>query len=75
MYWIFVIAAFLTMRYHETKGHWPLMKAKQTTASSSTTPSETRSNHSEEAKGQPAGGDEKKPLPETAERRVAPTAT
>ena len=27
-YWIAVIIAFLTMRYNEKKGHWPLMKAK-----------------------------------------------
>ena len=28
VYWIFVIAAFLAMRYNEKNGHWPLMKAK-----------------------------------------------
>ncbi|KAJ3950700.1 high-affinity iron permease [Colletotrichum fioriniae] len=28
VYWIFVIGCFLLMRFHETKGHWPLMKAK-----------------------------------------------
>ncbi|KAK1719973.1 iron permease FTR1 family protein [Colletotrichum lupini] len=28
VYWIFVIGCFLLMRFHETKGHWPFMKAK-----------------------------------------------
>ena len=28
MYWITIIAAFLTMRYNEKTGHWPLLKAK-----------------------------------------------
>jgi high-affinity iron transporter len=26
IYWILVIASFLTMRYHEVRGHWPLMR-------------------------------------------------
>ncbi|ELR05480.1 hypothetical protein VC83_07149 [Pseudogymnoascus destructans] len=29
VYWIFVILMFLSMRYHEVVGHWPLMKAKK----------------------------------------------
>lgn len=28
VYWLVVIAGFLTMRFHEVKGHWPLMKPK-----------------------------------------------
>lgn len=28
LYWITVILAFVTMRYKEQHGHWPLMKAK-----------------------------------------------
>ncbi|KID91621.1 Iron permease FTR1 [Metarhizium guizhouense ARSEF 977] len=28
VYWIFVIAGFIVMRFKETKGHWPFMKAK-----------------------------------------------
>lgn len=28
VYWIFVMAMFVTLRYHEIKGHWPLCKAK-----------------------------------------------
>jgi high-affinity iron transporter len=27
LYWLVVIAAFLSMRYYEKAGHWPLMKA------------------------------------------------
>jgi high-affinity iron transporter len=27
LYWLFVILAFVTMRYREVKGHWPLMKS------------------------------------------------
>jgi len=30
LYWLFVIAALVLMRYHEVKGHWPLMKSKGT---------------------------------------------
>jgi len=29
VYWIVIIAAFLTMRYNEVKGHWPFMKPKK----------------------------------------------
>jgi len=29
VYWIVIITAFLSMRYNEAKGHWPLMKAKK----------------------------------------------
>lgn len=29
MYWIVVIAGFAAMRFHEVKGHWPLLKAKK----------------------------------------------
>ncbi|KAK4167341.1 iron permease FTR1/Fip1/EfeU [Cladorrhinum sp. PSN259] len=28
LYWLFVIAGFLVMRFNEVKGHWPLMKPK-----------------------------------------------
>lgn len=28
VYWICVMAGFMTMKYHETKGHYPFMKAK-----------------------------------------------
>ncbi|KAK4460604.1 iron permease FTR1/Fip1/EfeU [Cladorrhinum samala] len=28
LYWIFVIACFVTLRFKEVKGHWPLMKPK-----------------------------------------------
>lgn len=28
LYWIFVIAAFLALRYNEKTGHWPFVKAK-----------------------------------------------
>jgi high-affinity iron transporter len=28
VYWLVVIAGFLTMRFYEVKGHWPLMKPK-----------------------------------------------
>ncbi|KAK1765516.1 putative iron transferase [Phialemonium atrogriseum] len=28
LYWLVVILAFLTMRYREVKGHWPLLKSK-----------------------------------------------
>lgn len=31
VYWIVVMAGFITMRYHEQKGHWPLMRAKNST--------------------------------------------
>jgi len=37
LYWLFVIVGFITMRYQEVHGHWPLMKSKadtQTDASS-----------------------------------------
>jgi len=30
VYWIVVIAGFSALRYNEKKGHWPLMKAKNT---------------------------------------------
>jgi high-affinity iron transporter len=29
IYWLVVIVAFLAMRFNETRGHWPLMKPKQ----------------------------------------------
>lgn len=28
VYWVAVIVGFATMRYNETTGHWPFMKAK-----------------------------------------------
>ena len=28
LYWLCVIVSFLVMRYREVKGHWPLMKRK-----------------------------------------------
>ncbi|OLN92135.1 Plasma membrane iron permease 1 [Colletotrichum chlorophyti] len=28
VYWIFVIGSFVVMRFHETRGHWPLMRPK-----------------------------------------------
>jgi len=28
-YWIVVILGFLMMRYHEVRGHWPLIKTKE----------------------------------------------
>ncbi|KAI8258069.1 High affinity iron permease ftrA [Colletotrichum sp. SAR11_239] len=28
VYWIFVMAGFFVMRFHELKGHWPFMKPK-----------------------------------------------
>jgi high-affinity iron transporter len=28
LYWLLVIVLFLAMRYHEVKGHWPLMRPK-----------------------------------------------
>ncbi|KAI9753450.1 MAG: orotidine 5'-phosphate decarboxylase [Chaenotheca gracillima] len=28
LYWLVVIVGFVAMRYNETKGHWPLLKAK-----------------------------------------------
>lgn len=34
MYWIAVILGFFAMRYHELKGHWPLMKPKHKIAGS-----------------------------------------
>lgn len=30
VYWIFVITGFFVVRYQEVKGHWPLMKRKET---------------------------------------------
>lgn len=65
-----MIASFLVMRFRETTGHWPLMKAKQTSLSSSSSADgveATTKSHFEEAKG------EKKFSPETAEKPVAPT--
>ena len=41
MYWIVVILGFLAMRYNETKGHWPFMKAKKGTTINSETASES----------------------------------
>lgn len=35
VYWIFVIASFVVMRYKETKGHWPFMKAKKVSSETS----------------------------------------
>lgn len=32
LYWLVVIIGFLTLRYKETKGRWPLMKAKARTS-------------------------------------------
>lgn len=37
LYWIFVIAMFLSMRYNEATGHWPLMKSKDTSRHASET--------------------------------------
>jgi hypothetical protein len=28
MYWIVVICGFITLRFKETRGHWPGLKAK-----------------------------------------------
>lgn len=36
VYWITVILAFLVMRYHEVKGHWPLIPAKKANDAGST---------------------------------------
>ena len=41
MYWIVVILGFFAMRYNETKGHWPFMKAKTGTTISPDTASES----------------------------------
>ncbi|OAQ73056.1 plasma membrane iron permease [Pochonia chlamydosporia 170] len=32
VYWIFVMAGFILMRFKETKGHWPFMKPKHSVA-------------------------------------------
>lgn len=34
VYWIFVMAMFAVLRFKETKGHWPLLKAKKAPAGS-----------------------------------------
>jgi high-affinity iron transporter len=31
LYWVVVIVAFLAMGYNERRGHWPFMKAKANT--------------------------------------------
>ena len=36
VYWIAVITGFLVMGYTEKTGHWPLMKAKESTTEKST---------------------------------------
>lgn len=35
LYWIFVMAGFVVMRFREVKGRWPFMKAKPATPSDS----------------------------------------
>ncbi|KAK0634672.1 iron permease FTR1/Fip1/EfeU [Bombardia bombarda] len=40
LYWLFVIAVLITMRFHEVKGHWPLLKAKKTRAAPDDTAAE-----------------------------------
>lgn len=35
LYWLFVMAGFVVMRFREVKGHWPFMKAKPATPSDS----------------------------------------
>ncbi|KAJ6441915.1 LOW QUALITY PROTEIN: plasma membrane iron permease [Purpureocillium lavendulum] len=53
VYWIFVIAMFVTMRYKEVKGHWPLMKAKAASRADveSHSGSESREGTAAESKG------------------------
>jgi hypothetical protein len=34
VYWIVIIIGFMTLRFKETRGHWPGMKAKTRTAES-----------------------------------------
>ncbi|GJN74404.1 hypothetical protein PLIIFM63780_008486 [Purpureocillium lilacinum] len=49
LYWLFVICMFVALRFKETKGHWPLMKAK---AAPSPADAESRSgSESREAAG------------------------
>lgn len=35
VYWIFVIASFIVMRFKEVKGHWPFMKPKHVSSETS----------------------------------------
>ncbi len=35
IYWIAIMVGFAALRYKETRGHWPLLKAKANSASSS----------------------------------------
>lgn len=49
VYWIFVIACFLVMRFREVKGHWPFMKAKA--KSSAQSEQDAHSDHSGSAEG------------------------
>ncbi|KAG9254516.1 iron transporter [Emericellopsis atlantica] len=46
LYWLFVIVGFITMRYQEVHGHWPLMKSK---ADTKTDASSQRSEQDSEA--------------------------
>ncbi|KAI1339922.1 iron permease-like protein [Xylariaceae sp. FL0016] len=41
IYWIAIMACFIVMRYHEVKGHWPLLRGKGGKESSTASGNET----------------------------------
>ena len=65
VYWIFVMAAFITMRYKETKGHYPFMKPRKAKAASI---GETESRSSDMAA---TAASEKVPIEKTATKGLA----
>jgi high-affinity iron transporter len=52
LYWAFVILGFLAMRYHETRGHWPLLKKKAKPEESLRTESDSESTDSAERRSE-----------------------
>jgi high-affinity iron transporter len=75
IYWILVIAGFLAMRYHEIRGHWPLMKAKKVVESNGT-PSAEEGSSTGEVDATETGTAEKPTMQEkTAEISVLETVS
>ena len=51
LYWLAVIVVFISMRFKEQKGHWPLMKAKATDAQADTDDDQTSESDVNSEKG------------------------
>ncbi|KAI1438964.1 iron permease FTR1/Fip1/EfeU [Xylaria sp. CBS 124048] len=48
VYWIAIMIALVIMRYHEVKGHWPLLKGKKTASSAGSSTPDVESGENKE---------------------------